>query len=198
MPKEIAEATGINANTVSKTCTRMVEDAQLDDGVIPRNPTLGVVRVRAAYSERSTDELILGPPVTAAKAYRLLRSILATAVEDRILEYNPCFIKGAASERSPERPTLTEREVFDLANGMEPRYRLLVLLAALGSLRWGELAGLQRRHIDGALGIVNVRQAVVELPTGELRIGPPKTESGRRDMEPPSLVWTCSSTWRYM
>ncbi len=128
-------------------------------------------------------------PVTAAKAYRLLRSILATAVEDRILEYNPCFIKGAPSERSPERPTLTEREVFDLVHGMEPRYRLLKLLAALGSLRWGELAALQRRHIDGARGLIEVRQAVVELPTGELRIGPPKTESGRRDIEVPSLIW---------
>jgi hypothetical protein len=29
MPKSIAEATGINANTVRKTCTRMVEDGQL-------------------------------------------------------------------------------------------------------------------------------------------------------------------------
>ncbi|WP_206686273.1 tyrosine-type recombinase/integrase [Kribbella qitaiheensis] len=119
-------------------------------------------------------------PVTTAKAYRLLRSILSTAVEDRIIDSNPCYIKGAATERSPERPVLTVSEVYKVANGMHPRYRALVLLATFGSLRWGELAGLQRKHVDLVNGVVRVRQSVVELPTGELRISPPKSDAGRR------------------
>lgn len=42
----------------------------------------------------------------AAKAYRLLRSILATAVEeDKILAHNPCRVPGAGTERAPERPS---------------------------------------------------------------------------------------------
>jgi hypothetical protein len=44
---------------------------------------------------------------TAAKAYRLLRSILATAVEDELIPKNPCAIKGARVERSKERPVAT-------------------------------------------------------------------------------------------
>jgi integrase len=52
----------------------------------------------------------------AAKAYRLLRSILATAVEeDKILARNPCRIRGAGTERAPERPVLTVAQVFELA-----------------------------------------------------------------------------------
>jgi integrase len=52
----------------------------------------------------------------AAKAYRLLRSILATAVEeDKILARNPCRVRGAATERAPERPVLTVAQVFELA-----------------------------------------------------------------------------------
>ena len=43
-------------------------------------------------------------PVTAAKAYRLLKAILNTAVDDGLIRRNPCRIKGAGQEKSPERP----------------------------------------------------------------------------------------------
>ena len=127
-------------------------------------------------------------PTTTAKAYRLLRSILATAVEDRLIATNPCQIKGAAVERSPERPVLTVPEVYNLADAMPRRFKTLVLLAAMCSMRWGELAALQRRHVDLDDGKVKVRQGIVELPTGELRISPPKTAAGRRTVYVPEVV----------
>ena len=53
----------------------------------------------------------------AAKAYRLLRAVMTTAVEDdSILPSNPCRIKGAGDEHAEERPVLTVRQVFDLAD----------------------------------------------------------------------------------
>jgi len=52
----------------------------------------------------------------AAKAYRLLRAVLMTAVEeDKILLRNPCRIRGAGDEDAPERPVLTVAQVFALA-----------------------------------------------------------------------------------
>ena len=52
----------------------------------------------------------------AAKAYRLLRAVLMTAVEeDKILPRNPCRIRGAGEEHAPERPVLTVAQVFELA-----------------------------------------------------------------------------------
>ncbi len=52
----------------------------------------------------------------AAKAYRLLRGVLATAVEeDKILLTNPCRIRGAGDEHARERPVLTVAQVFELA-----------------------------------------------------------------------------------
>jgi integrase len=52
----------------------------------------------------------------AAKAYRLLRAVLTTAVEeDNILPRNPCRIRGAGDEEAPERPVLTVAQVFALA-----------------------------------------------------------------------------------
>lgn len=52
-----------------------------------------------------------GPP-TVAKCYRILHSILATAVEDELILKNPCIIKGAAVDRSDERPVATVEEVL--------------------------------------------------------------------------------------
>ena len=59
----------------------------------------------------------------AAKAYRLLRAIITTAVdEDGMLPRNPCRIKGAGDEHAAERPVLTVRQVYELAGrvGMRP------------------------------------------------------------------------------
>jgi integrase len=51
-----------------------------------------------------------------AKAYRLLRAIMNTAVnDDNILNSNPCRIKGGGNEDAEERPVLTVRQVYDLA-----------------------------------------------------------------------------------
>ena len=59
----------------------------------------------------------------AAKAYRLLRAVMTTAVEDDgILPKNPCRIKGAGEEHAGERPVLTVAQVLALADkvGMRP------------------------------------------------------------------------------
>ncbi len=43
----------------------------------------------------------------SAKACHLLRAVLMTAVEeDKLISRNPCRIKGADNEQTPERPTL--------------------------------------------------------------------------------------------
>jgi integrase len=52
----------------------------------------------------------------AAKAYRLLRAVLMTAVEeDKILTRNPCRIRGAGDEDAAEQPVLTVAEAFALS-----------------------------------------------------------------------------------
>ena len=86
--------------------------------------------------------------MTVAKAYRLLKAILNTAVDEGLIRRNPCRIKGAGQERSAERPVLTVSQVYALADATDARYRVLVLLAAFTSLRWGELAALRRSDID--------------------------------------------------
>ncbi|MEV0324889.1 site-specific integrase [Micromonospora echinospora] len=126
----------------------------------------------------------------AAKAYRLLRAVLMTAVkEDEILTRNPCRIPGADQEKPAERPVLTLAQVFKLADTVPPRYRALVLVTAFGCLRWGEVSALQRQDIDTTAGTIRVRQAYTEQRGVGLVLGPPKSRAGRRTVTlPPTVV----------
>ncbi|MBG0813790.1 site-specific integrase [Planomonospora sp. ID82291] len=169
--------------------------AQLYEGLlrihlVPTFGDLAVNGIKPAHVRKWRKTLLdsgVGP-VTVAKAYRLLKAILNTAVEDRMIKENPCQIKSGGKEESPERPTLTVRQVFALADAIEPRFRALVLLATFGSLRWGELAALQRRHLDLEARTVKVVGSTTELKDGSVTIGPPKSAAGRRTVALPEIV----------
>jgi integrase len=126
--------------------------------------------------------------VTAAKAYRLLKAIFNTAVDDGLIRRNPCRIKGAGQEKSPERPVLTIAQVNSLADAVGPRYRALVLLAVFGSLRWGELAALRRCDIDVQGRAVRVARPLSQPHGGGFAFGPPKSDAGKRTVAIPELV----------
>jgi integrase len=161
------------------------------------NPTFGAMPI-AAIKENSvrrwrTEHLRAGlrgdppfGPVTVAKAYRLLRAILNTAVRDKRIRENPCQITGADKESSPERPVLSVPEVYRLADATAPRYRALVLLATFGNMRWGELAGLRRRNLDLDNRYVRIVETVHEF--GQLVKGTPKSEASRRTIILPELI----------
>jgi integrase len=126
--------------------------------------------------------------VTAAKAYRLLKSILATAVEDGLIPRNPCRVKGASVEKSPERPVLTVAQVYALADAVGSRYRALILLACFCGLRWGELAGLQRGDIDTERRTIRVARQLSEVAGRPLFFAPPKSDAGKRLVAIPPMI----------
>ena len=127
-------------------------------------------------------------PVTTAKAYRLLKSILATAIEDSLIRRNPCRVKGAGTEQSPERPLLTIGQVYTLADATGPRYRAMILLACFGGLRWGELVALRRRDIDTATATVRISRQLTEARGQAPFFAPPKTAAGKRRVILPGTV----------
>jgi integrase len=125
---------------------------------------------------------------TVAKSYRLLKAILQTAVDDDMLRSNPCRIKGAGKEEADERPTATIEQVFDLADAMGPRWRLMVLLGAFASLRPEELAELRRDSVDIDECFLRVTQASPELTNGRRVTGDPKTRAGKRTVYLPDFM----------
>lgn len=66
-------------------------------------------------------------------------------------------------------------------------YRALILLAVFGSLRWGELMGLQRGDLDLDEAMVRVERAAVEVGT-KIITKAPKTAAGVRSVALPSWL----------
>jgi len=126
-------------------------------------------------------------PTTIAKAYRLLRRILNVAVEAGYLPRNPCTVKGAGIERAAEMRHTSIPHLHQLADVVPGRYRALILLAGYGGLRWAELVGLRRRHVDLAGARVQVVEQAAEV-AGKIIVSPPKTDAGRRVVTLPRVA----------
>jgi integrase len=125
-------------------------------------------------------------PTTAAKAYRLLSSVMRTAVADEFIRRNPCQVRGAAVERAPERPIASIAEVDALADATPPNLHIAVMLAAWCQLRRGEVRGLRRRDERGTIQINITRTTAM---SGETIIKEPKTRAGRRTVAiPPNIL----------
>ena len=176
-----------------RTKTRELYDYLLRVYLLPEFGPAPIARIDTTAIRRWHAHLLrshLSQP-TAAKAYRLLRQILETAVDDRLLRLNPCRLKGASTEKSDERQIPTFDEVQALADAIDPRFRAMVWLGALGGLRKGECLALARRHIavDGRTTRVHIERAAVETNAG-LTIQEPKTEAGRRIVVLPAVAAT--------
>jgi len=140
--------------------------------------------VRAWHAEVAT---VAGQD-QAAKAYRLLRAVLATAVADDLIRQNPCRIRGAGQEHADERPMVETSLVLDLADAITPAYRALVLLAGFGGLRTGESLGLHVEDVDLLHATVRIVRQAQEIAGQGRTEGPPKSEAGRRTVSLPGIV----------
>lgn len=152
--------------------------------------TFGHVTVRAITPEavrKWYGTCAVGAPVMRAHAYSLLSTIMSTAASEGIADQNPCTISGAGNtERRVKIKPATLGELETIVNAMPDRLKLMVLLAAWGAMRFGELAELRRRDIDGAT--IRVRRGVVRAG-GEMRVTTPKSAAGARDIAvPPHLL----------
>ncbi len=128
-------------------------------------------------------------PATAAKAYRLLSSIMRTAVTDELITSSPCRVKGAGVEHAVERPVATPAEVVALGEAMPEHLKLIVSLATWCQLRRGEILGLQRRDVDVANGVLHIRRSRTFTLDGREIVKAPKTTAGvRRLAVPPSVL----------
>jgi len=141
-------------------------------------------------------------PGQAAKAYRLLHTILGEAAADGVIPFNPCAIKGAGNENTSERPQLSMEMIERIVEKLNDRYRLndyyknkvadhryeaLVWTAALSGLREGELFALERQDIDILHRAISVTKQV-QMVGRERAVGPPKSAAGHRVVTIPKTL----------
>lgn len=134
-----------------------------------------------------------GKATTAARAYQLLKAVLDTAMSDRIIDRNPCQVRGAvkaSTGKKVEPPTAGELKA--IVGAIDKRFRLLVLLAAWGGFRWGELTELRRGDIrfiaDGELVAVDITRAVTYTKETGWLVGEPKSDAGVRSVTLPASL----------
>jgi integrase len=172
-----------------KPRTRAHYRSLLDQHILP---TFGDVPLRAIDSDDIRDWWITmgaSRPTLRAHAYGLLRTILAGAVQDRLIDLNPCHIRGAGnSKRVHKIKPASLAELEAIVSAMPERYRAMTLLAAWCALRFGELTELRRKDINQTSAVIHVRRGVVRAD-GKTIVGTPKSDAGIRDVAiPPHLL----------
>lgn len=124
----------------------------------------------------------------AAKSYRLLRAVLATAEADELIRQNPCRIRGGGQENTAERPMVATSLVLELAGVIGEPYRAMLLLAGFAGLRTGESLGLRRVDVDLLHREVRVDRQAQEIAGSGRVVLAPKSEAGRRTVALPAIV----------
>jgi integrase len=115
--------------------------------------------------------------------------VLNTAVQDGLIDRNPCTIPRAGNPRAGRRPIATPAEIAALADVIKPEYKAAVLLGAWAGLRRGEILGLFRDDIDLDNATVTVRRTQTELASRRRPFdSPPKTDAGYRTVALPRHI----------
>ena len=126
-------------------------------------------------------------PASVHQAYRALHVVLAAAVENNYIGRNP--LDGVKAPKVAQEPMrfLTADEAMRIADEVEPAYRALVLVAAFGGLRAGELLALRWERVQ----LLERKLQVVEQTDPSGRVGDvkaPKSAAGRRSISLPKFV----------
>lgn len=137
-----------------------------------------------------TELLNTGKLTTTGRAYDLVKSILKTAVDDGILDRNPCQVRGGSSTATGRKvvpPTDAELDV--IIDSIAPRFRALVIIAAAAGLRFGEVTALRARDVTiaktdtGEVDSVRITVARQFVRTAKGIIpSPPKSDAGIRSV----------------
>ncbi|WP_231328668.1 tyrosine-type recombinase/integrase [Actinomadura graeca] len=185
---------GISASVTAKAyrlLRAVLMTAAEEDGMIARNPC----RIKGAGDETPEER----PVLTLAQVFELAELLgrhpvgnirkLASGgyqLRYRLLDADTRAFPQVLPDRQAAEQVLWNLAVEGYAAvEHDDRYRALVLLTTFASLRWGEAVALRRLDIDTAACAVSVRRQYLELDTGALVIGPPKSRAGKRTVSFP-------------
>ena len=115
-------------------------------------------RVREWYATQQER----GTLTQTSRAYELLKAIMTTALEDELIDKQPCTIKGGstASTGIEHAPPSNEDQFVKLLDATPKRYKALVVVAAASGCRYGEAVDLRADditvHLDEAGAVEHV------------------------------------------
>jgi integrase len=178
----------LNQRTDLAIRTRELYEYLLDKYICPALGSFSLRDLSSSKVRNWNAELARSRASTAAKAYRLLSTIMRTAVTDGLVLSSPCRVKGAGAEHPSERPLATIAEVKALTEAMPERLQLVVLLATWCQMRRGEILGLRRCDVDSLRTTVRIDQSRTISTAGNSIVKSPKSPAGRRTLAVPPHV----------
>lgn len=168
--------------------TRQLYDSMLERLILPELGDIKIVALTPAKIRQWHAALGSAHLTRNAHAYALLHAICETAVQDEVLDANPCRIRAAMqTSRKRDVDVLTPAQVNKLAAKMPAELRASVLLAAWCGLRWGETSELRRKDVGKDAAVLRVRRAVT-YRQGKFHVGEPKSTAGVRDVAVPPHI----------
>ncbi|AXH46778.1 integrase [Mycobacterium phage Acolyte] len=199
-PAERAKKAAVNAITVEEYTKKWLEERDLAAGTRELYKTHAAKRIYPVLGDTAVSEMTpalvrawwagMGKdyPTARRHAYNILRAVMNTALEDRIVTENPCRIEQkAAAERDVE--ALTPEELNTVAAEVHEHYRVAVYILAWTSLRFGELIELRRKDIDddGEVMSFRVRRGAARVGQ-KVVVGNTKTVRSKRPVTVPPHV----------
>jgi integrase len=137
-----------------------------------------------------------GKDAYTRKAYDFMKSVFKTAIEeDGLREASPCMVRGGGGKsKSADVVPPSLEQLIIIADSVQPRFRMMVLMSAWGALRWGEVTELRRKDLeiitrpDGRQHVqANITRGVTKVD-GQFIVGDPKSEAGVRKVAFPAQL----------
>lgn len=120
---------------------------------------------------------------TVLKYYRVLSSILTTAVQWQLIPFNPCERVKPPKVEHKEANCLDEaatRELFRCLEQENTQHRAIVTLAVYSGMRRGELCGLTWQDVHFDTGLIDINKETIYIRGQGIRDDTPKNQTSRR------------------
>lgn len=123
--------------------------------------------------------------------YKALNALFKMAEAWELIDRNPCekVPLPPVSHKKHDIYTLEEsKQLFKLLELEEPKWQLIVQIAAIVGAREGEIAALEEKHLDMAQNAITIEQSFVSITGEGLHLKSTKTNRTRKVSIPESLM----------
>jgi integrase len=127
-------------------------------------------------------------PATIKECYRIAKSVLEEAVDQRLISESPCRKVSLPRIEHREQLYLEPHEVERLVAFIEPLFQPLIYSAVYLGCRWGELVGLKRQNVHLLKRHVRIVGTLQEVQGTIRYVDETKTKASRRTLTIPPFL----------
>lgn len=170
----------IDSNPSKRPSTLARDDVTLRRHILPTLATRPIGQIMPSEVQALVQLwLTERKPSSVARDYRTLAAIFHFAVDRDYIVRSPC--RRIRLPKGPHRDVhvVDAAELARLAKAMGD-YGLMVYVAAVLGLRWGEVAGLRVGRLDLTHRTLEVAEQVTRGRGGRIYLGEPKSDAGHR------------------